>query len=137
MTERLPRPTVLLYGIREEGRRRQITDWLRRAGIRPVEVAPADYRQPLGSLLTLPGFASLPGAHLGPAFREEMLVMFAFREGMLSDFLRFFRDAGLAPVALKAMITPTNIQWSSLELYEALREEHAQIQAAKEKREKL
>ena len=37
------------------------------------------------------------------------------------------REEGLPPVALKAMVTPTNVNWSSLELFEALRQEHAQL----------
>lgn len=136
MTEWKLRPKVLLYGFRDPERRRQITDWLNKAGVLPVEVPPAQYHQTLGALLALPGFDPGAGVHFGPAFREEMLVMFGLPEETARRFLRFFREAGLAPVALKAMATPTNLQWSSLALYEALQEEHAYFQAAKEKRER-
>ena len=127
-------PTVLLYGFRDPARRKRICDWLNRAGIHSAEIAPTELHQPIGALLGLPGFSTLPGPWLGRAPEEEMLVLFALPGGALDRFLRFFREEGLAPVALKAMATPTNVQWSALELLEALRAEHAQIQAAKGKR---
>ena len=133
MTETTFSPTVLLYALHGSERRAQLSQWLAQASIRSVEVPPGQYRQPLGALLGLPGFEPLPGQYPGLPFGEEMLVMFGFRGSMLQDFLRFFREAGLAPVALKAMATPTNIQWSSLQLYEALRAEHAQLQASAQK----
>ena len=137
MTEARITPTVLLCGFRDPVRRKRICDWLTRAGVRPKELAPTELHQPIGGLLGLPGFSALPGPWLGPAPEEEMLVMFALPEGVLDRFLRFFREEGLAPVALKAMATPTNVSWSALQLFEALREEHAQFQAMREKREKV
>ena len=133
MTEQLLTPTVLLYGFRDPKRRGQITAWLKEAGIRSVEVAPTAYRQALGAVLGLPGFETPAALLPDPELREEMLVMFALPDP--GAFLRFFREAKLAPVALKAMITPTNIHWNGLELYEALKAEHAQFLAAKGKRE--
>jgi hypothetical protein len=123
----LPQPTVLLYQIADPGRAARIRAWLDRTGIRAVEVAPTELHHSLGALLELPGFARESGLWMGEALAQEMLVMFAFRGTMLSDFLRFFREEGLPPVALKAMVTPTNVNWSSLELFEALRQEHAQL----------
>ena len=132
----IPTPTVLLYRIEGPARRRMVRAYLDQAGIRAVEVPPADWHQPLGTLLELPGFARVPGPFPGGAVEEEMLVMFAFRENMLGDFLQFFRDHGLPSVGLKAMATPTNLQWTSLRLYEELRKERAWF-AARKPKEKL
>lgn len=127
MTELLPEPKVLLFNIQDPVRRLRIRRWLEGAGIRPVEVPASALHQRVGALLELPGFSLAAGPWLGQAPAEEMLVMFGFRGSMLGDFLRFFREQGLAPVALKAMVTPSNLSWSALELYEALRQERAAL----------
>lgn len=133
MTETTFAPTVLLYALRGLERRALLCQWLTQAGIRAKEVQPGQYQQPLGLLLALPGFEPLPGQHPGLPFGEEMLVMFGFRGSMLNDLLRFFPETGLPPVRLKAMATPTNIHWNSLQLYETLRAERAQLQTLAQK----
>lgn len=128
----IPRPTVLLYEIRDPVRLARLRRYLEGAGIRVLTVEPHQLRQPIGALLGLPGFGEAPDP-LPAALEEEMLVMFALRQGMLEGILGFFRQVCPPSVALKAMVTPTNIHWSSLELYEALRQEREQIRLAQAK----
>ena len=63
------------------------------------------------------------------AFSDEMLVMAYFPQGMMNVFLQGLRRAGVAPVALKAVLTPTNAAWSSAQLHEELSREHAAMTA--------
>jgi hypothetical protein len=51
--------------------------------------------------------------------------MFAFREGMLDDLLRFFRAECRPTVALKAVATPTNLLWTPRALFDELKQERA------------
>ena len=132
MTEYL-QPTVLLYGMHEPRRLAAIRAYLRTAGIRALEVPDTDWEQSLGALLERPGFARSPAALPGPEPREEMLVMFAFRGRMLGELLQFFRDRGLRPVSLKAMVTDTNVCWSGTRLQQELRLERAAIESAKKR----
>ena len=67
-------------------------------------------------------------------FTDEMLVMAQFRPGMLDAFLAGFREMGIAPVPLKAMLTETNAEWTLERLYAALREEHEQMAAFRKNR---
>ena len=136
MNEAMPQPTALLYHISDPARLARVRGWLERAGVRALELAPTELNQSLGALLGLPGFAREPGLRLGGGPTEEMLVMFAFRGDLLNSFLAFFREEGLAPVALKAMVTPINVHWSALRLHEALREEHTQLRAAAKQKER-
>ena len=87
--------------------------------------------QRLGALLELPGLSKDAAPNMGFSFSEEMLVMFAFTDKVMEDFFQSFRDAKIASVGLKAAITPTNINWTSKQLYEAISEEHARVMAAK------
>ena len=58
-------------------------------------------------------------------FSDEMLVMAFFPQGMMNVFLQALRRAGVSPIALKAVLTPTNAAWSSAQLHEELSREHA------------
>ncbi len=90
-------------------------------GIRLRAVAPAEARLPLGSLP-----ASPPAS--GPAmmpFPEEMLLMAFFPDAVLDRFLAALRSFGLAPVPLKAILTPTNAGWDSIRLHRELSAESA------------
>ena len=62
-------------------------------------------------------------------FSDEMLVMAFVPQGMVNAFLQTMRRAGISPVALKAVLTPTNAGWSSVQLHEELSREHAAMTA--------
>lgn len=123
----MPRRAVLLYNLDSGPRGARIRAYLERQGIRAIDVAPAEDLQPLGALLDVPGFPRTERVSPLRLFSEEMLVMFAMQGAGLSEFLQFFRDEGLAPVALKAVVTPTNIGWTSNALYQELCRERAAI----------
>ena len=53
-----------------------------------------------------------------------MLVMANFPAGMMNTFLGLFRRMGITPVALKAILTPTNAQWDSEKLHTEIASEH-------------
>ena len=126
------KPTVLLYNLQEGERAEKIRRYLVGEGIEIIDVLPAEYLQTLGSLLKMPGFEKVAAPNMGFSFPEEMLVMFAFTDKVMNEFFQFFRDEGIPSVGLKAAITPTNINWNSKQLYEAISEEHARIMAAKQ-----
>ena len=126
-------PAVLLYNLQEGERAEKIRGYLAGAGIRIIDVLPAEYLQRLGALIGLPGFAKDAEPNMGFSFPEEMLVMFAFTDKVMEDFFQSFRDAKIASVGLKAAITPTNINWNSKQLYEAISEEHRRVMEAKRK----
>ena len=111
-------PTVLMYNMKDDARTRAIRQYLAVQKIACVDVIPADYGQSLGALLHLYGFQR----RFSPAalFEDEMLVMFALENAMLDEFLKFFHAFRLRPVALKAIVTPHNIKWSSVQLHTEL-----------------
>ena len=51
-----------------------------------------------------------------------------------AEFLGLFRRMGIAPVALKAMLTPTNAAWDSEKLHEELAGEHRAMTSGEGKR---
>ena len=58
-------------------------------------------------------------------FSEEMLVLCGLSEAALQRFLTGFRKHSIPPVALKAVLTPTNAVWNAKTLRDELKKEHA------------
>ena len=91
-------------------------------GIRVRPVKKEEWGQPLGALCgLLPFVQSAPGLRIP----DEMLVMAGFPDGLLDAFLRAYRESGLAPVRLKAVLTDTNMRWHFGQLHAQLCQEAA------------
>ena len=117
--------TVLLYNFTDPVRRRAVKLCLQRLGVACREVAPEEQGCPLGLLLGLAGYE--PAEALSP-FSGEMLVMHALSREQFSGLLDGLRRSRV-PVALKAVVTETNIAWSSERLHRELAAEHAAMAA--------
>ena len=83
--------------------------------VRPV--APQETGIPIREL---PDSAPVCGPAVMP-FREEMLLMADLSAPQLDAFLRELRVSH--PVRLKAVLTPFNARWTSLQLYDELSRE--------------
>ena len=87
-------------------------------------VPPEEFGLPVGVLAGV-----LPPAEAAPAepFSEEMLVLCQLSEAALQRFLLGFRKNGIPPVALKAVLTPTNAAWNGRVLRDELKKEHEML----------
>ena len=81
-----------------------------------------EYGEPVGALA---GLLSASGSRTSLDFSDEMLVLCNFTESALNTFILGFRKAGITPVHLKAVLTPTNAGWNSIQLHDELKQEHA------------
>lgn len=54
----------------------------------------------------------------------ELMVFAGFSDGELDCFLEAYKMSGIAPVALKAILTPHNFRWSVSALAQELEKEH-------------
>lgn len=61
-------------------------------------------------------------------FNDEMLYLIGFTDGLLNIFLKLLRSKKCT-VALKAVATETNINYSSFELYNEISAEHKAMQS--------
>lgn len=103
-----------------------------RMGIRIKNVGPEQVKQKVGYLAGMPGFAetdsvdkeSMDKESEIPFITEEMLVMKNFSSRRIDELLANLKKAGVPKIALKAVITEQNSQWTFCQLYEELREEH-------------
>ena len=88
------------------------------------------YMLPIGALCGM----LEPGASPAPAtetFDDEMLVFCGFDSRLLDRFLAEMRAARMQPVLLKAVLTPSNMHWSSVRLCRELLSERETLQRRK------
>lgn len=108
-----------------------------RMGIRIKNIGPEQINQKVGYLAGMPGFTETVEDALqreeklsqseeeALSIPEEMLVMKNFTSRRIDELLTNFRKAGVPKIALKAVITEQNSQWTFYQLYGELKSEHA------------
>lgn len=117
---------ILLFGIHPDKKIRLKTICLR-IGADIFEIAPCDYNQQLGYLAGRKGFVKSPIKATGLPLPKEMMVFEGFDSDDLDVFLEAYKKEGLAPIALKAVVTPVNANWTAMQLSFELIKEHASI----------
>ena len=92
-------------------------------------VKPIGYNELNRTLFSLhTGKPVIKGVKLPPLYQmPELLVFVGMPDVQLDRFLDAYKAAGIEPVALKAVATLHNGNWTVFELIEALREEHGAI----------
>ena len=117
----MKQPVLLCYNL-SGGKMQKIRLAAMRLKIRVRPVEKDEYAQTVAALCGLE--EKTDAAYVGAGFEDEMLVMANFPAGMMNAFLGLFRRMGIAPVALKAMLTPTNAAWDSEKLHAEIAGEH-------------
>lgn len=127
----MKQPVLLCYNLSGEKMQKiRLAAMRLKIRVRPVEAD--EYAQTVAALCGLE--EKTDAAYVGAGFEDEMLVMANFPAGMMNAFLGLFRRMGIAPVALKAMLTPTNAAWNSEKLHAEIAGEHQAMMNGKEKR---
>lgn len=127
----MKQPVLLCYNLTGEKMQKiRLAAMRLKIRVRPVEKA--EYAQTIAALCGAED--AREAAYTGAGFEDEMLVMANFPAGMMNTFLGLFRRMGIAPVALKAMLTPTNAAWDSEKLHEELAGEHRAMTSGEGKR---
>lgn len=127
----MKQPVLLCYNLSGEKMQKiRLAAMRLKIRVRPVEED--EYALTVAALCGLE--EKTDAAYVGAGFEDEMLVMANFPAGMMNAFLGLFRRMGIAPVALKAMLTPTNAAWNSEKLHAEIAGEHQAMMNGKEKR---
>jgi len=140
------KPTVLLYNFTDKRRRNKVNAFCAMHGIRVRTVEKEQYGKPLIMLADKEAeilFADVDRSLFdsGKAkpdeeqeresekaqedFSDEMLVM-CQTDGKMNALLAYLRKEKVI-VPLKAVLTPVNQFWTSVELYHEIRKEHEQM----------
>ncbi len=120
------RETALFYNFSEE-RLRKAKLALLPLKISIKSVDKEDYGHPLGYLAGVNGISACDIPYNGSGFDDEMIVMHNFTNKSFDAMIRALNKCGVGRVPLKAVVTPTNKNWNSVQLYEAVKADHEQM----------
>ena len=111
--------TVLLYNCSgpQWAKLRQVLVMQR---LRMKAVEPGQYGLPLAQLLE----GSEETAGVEEEFSDPMLVFCSLTGPKLDQLLGAMKRSKLPPIPLKAVLTPSNRDWTSQQLWQELRREH-------------
>lgn len=117
------RPTILTFNL-NENRLSRLRFLCMKLGLLVKPVPAEDFCQPISALC---GLSAPAEASPAEAFPEEMLIFCHMDNAQVNRFLQTARQMRFAPVALKAILTPTNAAWTPAQLCAELRDERAAV----------
>ena len=124
---------ILLYNIQPDERLHMFLNLLDRLSLSYRILSTEDAEQTLGFLLDKNGFAHIDTASSVSAPQGEMMIFSNLSDLHLDTLLKTLRTSGIPPVALKAVVTETNINWPLKKLYANLLMEHLQMRRLQQK----
>ena len=114
--------TILIYEMKKEKEEKVLTICRKRQiTVRKVQLL--EYAQSLGSLARISKIPQNRTKDSGTLLGEEMMVFSGMDTNEIDSFLNDYKNMGISPVELKAVLTPYNIFWNSRQLYEELQKE--------------
>lgn len=117
------RPTILTFNL-SDARLSKLRFLCMKLGLAVKAVPAEDFSQPIGALC---GLTDRIDAAPVDAFPEEMLIFCHMDNTAVNRFLQTTKQMRFAPVALKAILTPTNAEWTPAQLCKELQEERAAV----------
>ena len=117
------RPTIITFNL-NESRLGKLRFLCMKLGVLVKDVPAADFAQPIGALCGLN--ESVEAAQV-ETFAEEMIVFCHMDNAMVNRFLQTAKQMRFAPVALKAILTPTNAAWTPVQLCDELKQERQAV----------
>ncbi len=112
-------PSLILFNFTPE-RISQIASCAGELGFQVRPASPSEHRVPLFAIS-----GPCPADPVTrPAFTGEMLVFASCGQKEVFAFLDRMRERGIAPVALKAVLTPANLNWTPERLHREVSAEH-------------
>ena len=120
------RETVLLYNF-DSDRLPKVKRALMPLKFFLKTVSKEDFSQPIGVLAGVKGIEPVEEKYDGDGFNDEMIVMGGFTSAKIDALVRALNKNGIGKIALKAVITPTNVNWNSVELYKAVKADHDEM----------
>ncbi len=98
--------------------------------IRLAEMSLEDQQVSLASLCGM--MAKVDATAADDSFEDEMIVMINFTPGGMDAFLLAWRQAEQPQIRLKAVLTPSNMRWTAVQLHAELAREDEAMHSKKE-----
>lgn len=119
----MPRPMILTFNL-SDARLAKLRFLCMKLGLAVKAVPAEDVGQRIAALC---GLAEPEEAPAAAGFSEELLVFCHMDNAQVNRFLQTAKQLRFSPVALKAVLTPTNADWTAQRLHTELKQERAAV----------
>lgn len=123
---------ILLFNFQDRERRLALEMLLFPLHVRLRAVKKEEYLKPLGSFAGSSDVTSVDELYEGPELPHEMLVFVNLPDEKLNYILANMRRSKVGSIPHKAVLTPTNQHWNTLECYQEIAAEHEAMQKMKQ-----
>lgn len=130
-SEKIMRETVLLFHFDDQNRKRELQMFLLSMKLKVQTIKRSEYLKPLGVLAGIQKDSDFP-PYDGEDLPTEAIIFCGLSNSRLNELLNGMRKKKMKPIPYKAILTPTNQNWTILECYKELQRERAAIEAAQQ-----
>lgn len=124
--------SMILYYVQDEKKKIQMEVLGMSMSIATKQLKPSELNTQVGVLVGLKNIAPLDLSQVekAPAIfcMPEVIIFSGLSDKKLDEFLLSYKNVGLTPTKLKAVVTPKNINWTLYQLIRELSAERAQIE---------
>ena len=124
--------SMILYYVQDEKKKIQMEVLGMSMSITTKQLKPSDLNTQVGVLVGMNNtvLPDLPQAEKAPAIfcMPELIIFSGIPNKKLDEFLFSYKNVGLTPTKLKAVVTPRNVNWTLYHLIRELSAEREQIE---------
>lgn len=124
----------VLYYVQDENKRIQLEVLCMGMSLQAKQLKTSDLNMQVGVLAGMKGIkpVNIDAEEKAPAIfcMPEVIIFAGVSDKVLDEFLASYKNIGLAPIKLKAVATPRNVEWTLYHLVRELAEECGQLEAA-------
>ena len=124
---------LIMFYTKDVHKSEQITNLCKKLDIRTRQIKPSDINMETGSLAGIKNLGIKKEKNKAPVGYEmsEVMIFSGLSDSDLDIFLAEYKKENIAPIALKAVLTPYNISWTLYELIAELQRERIQMMFGK------
>lgn len=125
---------LVMYHVQDENKGIQLEVLCMGMSLQSKPLQASDLNKQVGALAGIKGVEPLniQTAEKAPAIfcMPEIIIFSGVSNKLLDEFLLSYKNLGLAPIKLKAVTTPKNVEWTLYYMIRELAEECGQLEAA-------
>ena len=124
--------SMIMYYVQDEKKKIQMEVLGMGMGITTKPLKPSDLNTQVGVLIGMKNITPIDPAQIEkvPAIfcMPEIIIFSGVENKKLDEFLLSYKNIGLTPTKLKAVVTPKNVNWTLYQLIRELSSEREQIE---------
>jgi hypothetical protein len=130
--------SLIMYHVHDENKKIQLEVLCLSLSIPTRELKATDLNEQVGKLAGIKGMTQNASGEKIPALfsMPEVILFSGVPNAKLDEFLYSYKNVGLTPTKLKAVVTPRNVSWTLYQLINELSQEAVKMEKITAKKEK-